>query len=87
VRETKAMRETLLPVFDAMYADAVAACDDIDTRGRSLIARLRVVIPMLFRPEGAPFRDKYGSLPQTALSLTFRLTNDFLPRSPRDSRV
>jgi hypothetical protein len=63
----------------------MAAYESIDMRGRSLIARLRVVIPMLFLPEGVQFREQYGSLPRTALRLTFRLTNGFLPRSPRDS--
>jgi hypothetical protein len=77
VRETKAMRETLLPVFDAMYADAAVATG-AEVRHRSLIARLRVVIPMLVRPEAAHFRDKYGKLLLTVFRLTSRLTNDFL---------
>jgi hypothetical protein len=77
VRETKAMRETLLPVFDAMYADAATA--GAGSRSSSLIARLRVVIPMLVGPEAAQFRDKYGKLLLTVFRLTSRLTNDFLP--------
>jgi hypothetical protein len=81
VGETKAMRETLLPVFDAMYADAAVA-SGADTRHRSLLGRLRVVIPMLIRPEASQFRDKYGKLLLTVFRLTSRLTNDFL--SPRD---
>jgi hypothetical protein len=78
VRETKAMRETLLPVFDAMYADAAEEAGAV-SRNWSLISRLRVVIPMLVRPEAAQFRAKYGKLLLTVFRLTSRLTNDFLP--------
>jgi hypothetical protein len=84
VCETKAMRETLLFGFDAMYADAVAADGGVDKRGQSLVARLGAVIPMLVRPDAAQFRDKYGNLLQTVFHLTSRLTNDFLPKSGRE---
>jgi hypothetical protein len=54
-------------------------------RDRSLIARLRVVMPMLVAPEGAQFRDKYGRLLLTVLHLTARLINDFLNK-PRPEK-
>ncbi len=81
VREAKAMREALLPVLDAMYADAVAVADRADTPGKSLISRLRTVIPILFRPEAARQREKYGKLLLTAMHLASHLTNHFLPKS------
>jgi hypothetical protein len=80
VRETKAMRETLLPAFDGMYADALAADVGKDTGDHSLIARLWVVIPLLVRPDAAQFRKKYGKLLLTVVHLSSRIANDFLAR-------
>jgi hypothetical protein len=81
VRETKAMREKLLPDFHAMHADAVAADPGAERGDRSLIARLGAVMPMLVRPESGEFRGKYARLLLTVFHLTSRLTNDFLPKS------
>src|SRR5579863_1742874 len=86
VHETKAMRETLRPVLDAMHADAVAADAGADTRNRSLLRRLQVVIGMLVRPEAGQFRDKYGKLLPTVLHLTSRLNDDFLPKPLREKK-
>lgn len=85
VRETKAMREALLPDFEVLCADAVAAGAD-EAKGRRLVMRLRKIAPLLFRPEAAPFREKYGKLLLTVLQLTSRLTNDFL-LEPRNGKI
>ena len=80
VCETKALRDALLPVLDNLHADALAA-GAVDQGVRTLVDRLRMVIPLLFRPEAAKFREKYGKLLLTALHLVSRLTNEFLPKS------
>jgi hypothetical protein len=80
VRETNALRDALLPVLDTLHADALAA-GAADEGGRRLVARLRMVIPLLFRPEAAQFREKHGKLLLTVFHLASRLTNDFLTKS------
>jgi hypothetical protein len=84
VHETKAMRETLLPVLDAMHADAAAADAGAHTRDRSLRGRLGVVMAMLVRPDAGQFRDKYGKLLLTVFHLSSRLNKDFLTKSQRE---
>jgi hypothetical protein len=81
VREVKALRKKLLPVFDAMYADALAMAARPNKHKPSMIGRLRLVVGMMVRPENAQLRDKYGKLLMTAFDLTSRLTNDFLLES------
>lgn len=80
VRETNELRDALLPVLDNLYADALAA-GAVDEGGRRLVARLGALIPLLFRPEAAQFREKYGNLMITVARLAFRLNNYFLPKS------
>jgi hypothetical protein len=77
VRETKALRDAVLPVIDSLHADALAA-GAADEGSRRLVARVRVVVPLLFRPEAAQFREKYGKLLLTVFHLASRLKNDFL---------
>jgi hypothetical protein len=81
VRETKNLRDAVLPVLDAVHADAVAIVPRPEAGGRSMILRLGEVMPMAIRPEGAQLRDRYGKLLVTAFHLTSLLVNEFLPKS------
>lgn len=80
VVEAKVMRAALLPDFDALHGDAVALGASPQGDKPSLVARLGAVVPLLFRPEAAQFRKKYGKRLLMVAQLASRLTNDFLPK-------
>ena len=82
VRETKALRAALVPVFERLYADALTESAGTDRSELSLVSRLLAVMPMLVRPESGQFREKYSKALMRVFRLASRLTNDFLPKSP-----
>jgi hypothetical protein len=82
VRETKALRDSLLPGFEAMYADAVVAGGS-EAVIPNMLGRLGTIMSLLFRPDAAEFRAKYGKRLLTVCHLTSRLTNEFRPKSPK----
>jgi hypothetical protein len=82
VRETRALRAALVPVFDGLYADALTEGAGTDIPELSLVSRLLVVVPLLVRPESVQFREKYSKALMSVFRLASRLTNDFLPKSP-----